>query len=482
MKGDITMKKITSLIALILATLMALTACGGESVELLKFIDDSSNGVDYEGYQVKIYFDNTQYDETTTIFWYDKNTLQGEALLKRISDIKEEINVDIVFNPKYTFSTYQTAAMSGNVDADIFTYSYMNAMQMFANNGFLYPITDFSDYIDLNDTDKYGAANVLEAGMINSVPYAVLPCYWPGYQPLDSYILVYNKDLTIPNGIADFHEFWEAGNWTWDTYEEEFLAKAFVENSNGYIYAMSMVPIQYFSSLLYSNNVQFVTRNDAGENIINPYPDSFITAYEKGAEWATEYKDTICFESGVSSIDNFMAELSMVGLANAGDVTTGTVAYGAKFDYGLMPFPAGPDATYGVWAQYMQRISGLGIAKASEEPTIAAHTLSLLLEPFEEFGGRDGLYDYYNTNVFLTETDTEIYFALMENVRYDYTFWEQEDVGRQVHSEFGTAIKQGIGVSEAMEKFRNTINELVYENIEPNFDYMYENYYYQFDN
>ncbi len=477
-------KRFLAIFLLTIYTITTLAACGGgETVTLLEFIDSSDNKVDYGGYKFNYYSGGgSSYDSTKNILGYDKNTQQGEAMLQRIADIKEEINVEFVFNHAYDHSTYQTAALSGTVNADAFSYDYMNAMQMLANAGFLYPITDFSDYIDLSDTDKYGAANVLEAGMVNSVPYAVLPCFWPGYQPLDSYVLVYNKNLTLPNGITDFHEFWENETWTWDTYETEFLAKAKVQNSNGYIYAMSMVPIQYFSALLYSNNVQFITRNDAGENIINPYPDEFITVYEKGLEWANEYKDTIFFESGVQSIDYFMDELAMVGLAGAGQVTTGTVAYEAKFDYGLMPFPAGPDAPYGVWGQYMQRISGIGIAKTSEEPSIAAHTLSLWFEPFEDFGGRAGLYDYYNTNVFLTETDTEIYFALMENVRYDYTFWEQSDVGRQVHSDFGEAIKQGKGISEAMEKYRNTINELVYENIAPNFDYMYENYYYQFDN
>ncbi len=471
------MKKLFSVIAMILISVMAFSACESTAVELLSFIDEAAGSADYEGYDFTIYFESAQYDPAETIFVYDKNTLQGEALLKRIDDIEKEINVNIGFNTQYTHITYQTAAMSGNVNADAITFGYMNAMLVMANGGFLHPITDFPEYIDLSDTDKYGTAPVLEAAMIDSVPYAVQPCYWPGYQSLDCYILTYNKDLTIPNGIPDFHEFWENETWTWETYEKEFLERAKVERSDGYLYAMSMVPIQYFSSLFYSNDVQLVRKNAAGENVVNPYPDEFVHAYETGLHWATTYKDTICFESGVASIDNFMNEMSMVGLAFASQVTTGAVAYDAKFNYGLMPFPCGPDATYGIWGQYMDRISGLGIAKTSEEPAIAAHTLSLLYEPFEEFGGENGLYDYYNTNIFLTETDTEIFFKLMENVRYDYTFWERSDVGRQVHSDFGTAIKQGIGVSEAMQRHRNTIEEMAYDFVLPNYDYMYENYY-----
>ena len=476
-------KRLFSLLALFISITTLLSACGGESVTLMEFIKDMGATVDYGGYNFKYYFrGGTDYEEDKMILTYDKNSDLGDEMLQRIKDIKDEINVNIVINHSHDHQSYQLSAMGGNLVADAISFSYMNAMQVLAEDGFLYPITDFPDYIDLNDTDKYGAANVLEPAMINSVPYAVLPCFWPGYQPLDSFILVYNKDLTIPNGITDFHEFWENETWTWDTYEKEFLDKAKVETSNGYLYSMAMTDIQYFSALMYSNNVHFVTRNSTGENIINPYPNEFIRAYEKGLEWVNNNKETIHFESGVQSIDCFLNEEAMVGLAGAIEVTTGDVAYKATFQYGLMPFPAGPDATYGVWAQYMQRINGIGISTTSEEPEVAAHTLSLWLEPFEEFGGRDGLYDYYNTTTFITDTDTEVYFALMEHVRYDYTFWDQGDIGREVHSAFGGDIRNGLGIAEAMEKNRNLINEMVYDFIEPNFDYKYENYYYQFDN
>jgi len=478
------MKKPTSIIALTLAMIITLTACGGTNAELLEFIVNTGNDVDYGGYQFKYYLGVVSgYDAEKSIVGYDRNTLQGEAMLKRVSDIKEQINVEMIFDYSYDHQAYQTAAMSGNIDADAITFNHMNAMQSLALSGFLYPITDFSDYIDLNDTDKYGAANVLEAGMINSVPYAVLPCFWPGQQPMDSFILTYNKDLTIPNGITDFHEFWEEKNWTWKTFETEFLDKAYVQKDEGYIYTISTTPIQYFSSLLYANNVQFIKRDkDTGENIVNPYPESFIHAYEKGLDWANRYKDTIFFEDGVQGLYHFMAETSMTGLASAAEVTTGHVSLTATFDYGLMPFPAGPDAPYGVWAQYMQRINGVGIAKVSKEPEIAAHTISLWFEPFEEFGGRDGLYDFYNTYVFLTETDTQIFFELMKHVRYDYTFWNQANAGRKLHEDFGTSIQMGMGISEAMERNRNIVDTMIKEHIEPNFDYMYDNYYYQFDN
>ena len=485
MEGSTTMKKrILSIAALLMCAVIMLTACSGEVVELMEFIDANSTTVDYEGYKFQYYFGGgSQYDETKTVLGYDTNTIQGEAMLKRIADIKKQINVEIVFNPQYAYKQYQTMSMGGTLVADAFSYSQMNAMQVFAQGGFLLPITDFPDYIDLNDTDKYGAANVLEPAMVDSVPYVVLPCYWPGYQPLENYIYCYNKDLFAANGLTDLHEFYENETWTWATYEKEFLARAKVETSDGYMPALSTYPIAYFDMLIYSNNVQFVKKNSNGENVANPYPDEFIQAYEQGLEWVQTYSDTIDITLQMHDTEPFLDGLALSALVSASSVTQGAVAYNeSAFLYGIMPFPSGPNSPYGVWAQLVERISGIGIAVTSIEPNIAAHTLSLWFEPFEEFGGRDGLYDFYNTNTFLTETDTEIFFKLMEHVRYDYTFWDQKDVGREMASSFGTSIKQGIGVSEAMEKNRNIIDQMVYDYILPNFDYMYENYYYQFDN
>ena len=485
MKGYATMKKrVISIAALLLSATIILTACGGDVVELMEFIDSNPSSVDYGGYKFQYYFGgDSSYDATKTVLGYDTNTIQGEAMLKRIDDIKKQLNVEIVLNPQYDYTQYRTMSLGGNLTADAFSYNYMNAMQVFASGGFLHPITEFPDYIDLKDTDKYGAANVLEPAMVNSVPYAVLPCFWPGNQPMEDYVYCYNKDMLSANGLTDLHEFWENETWTWETYEKEFLEKAKIETADGYRPAISTYPIAYFDMLMYSNNVQFVKRNNNGENIANPYPDEFVQAYEQGLDWVQEYPEIVDISLDMHDIDPFLEEMTLSALIKASDVTQGAVAYKeSSFLYGIMPFPAGPNAPYGVWAQVVERIGGIGIAITSIEPNIAAHTLSLWFEPFEEFGGRDGLYDFYNTNTFLSETDTEIFFALMEHVRYDYTFWDQSDVGREVASAFGTSIKQGRGISEAMEKNRNLVDKMVYDYILPNFDYMYDNYYYQFDN
>lgn len=475
------MKKVLAI--LILMSVMFVSACGGDVPQLLDFIDaNAENLIDYEGYKVQWYFSNSNYDDGDKIYSYDRNTVQGEALLKRLNDIEKSINVEFEFITHLDHRDFTLALLGGTAFADILSYSYMNAMQDLAQGGFLYPVTDFPDYIDLTDTDKYGGANVLEAAMINSVPYSVQPCFWPGFEPMGCFLLCYNKNLVLGNGLTDFHEYWENETWTWETFENEFLKNAYVTSGDGYVPALATWPIAYFDMLMYSNNVQFVTRNAAGENVANIYPDSFIQAYEQGLEWVQNYGDIVDISLSLQDTGPFKDGKVMTALVHSDEVVTGGVAYNesANFLYGIMPFPKGPNAPYGVWAQFVERAPGMGISKYSIEPSIAAHTISLLFEPFEEFGGRDGLESFY-FSTFLTETDIEVFFACMEHVRYDYTFWDQSDVGRQVGNDFGVAIKQGKGISEVMERNAPILNEMVYDFILPNFDYMYENYYYQFD-
>ncbi len=472
--------KLKRLALTLLAGLM-LTACSGETVELLNFIDETS-GVDYEGYQC-YFLPRKDYagDPDKYILTYDKNTLQGEAMLKRIDDIKKDINVELIIDVSHDEDSYQISAMSGIVKADLVSIYYMNAMQVLASGGFLYPITDFPEYIDLNETDKYGGANVLEPAMINSVPYAIQPLYWPGFQTADNMILVSNTDILSMNGITNFHEFYENETWTWDTFENELLKKFRVERSEGLLPALSVKESEFFDMMIYSNNVQFVTKNADGSNVANTLPDSFIHAYDKTLEWLATY-DNIDSDNSWVNIDDFLSEDAAVTLAQGATVTQGAIAYKeSSFSYNIMPFPSGPDAPYGKWANFIMSMRGIGISKASVEPTIAAHTLSLMTEPFEDFGGDAGLFEFYSDSIFISETDTKIFFDIADDVRYDYTFWDQADVGRQMAVDFGKAAQLGLSVTEAYEKHRGQLEKMVYDYILPNYDYMYENYYYQFE-
>ena len=465
----------------LLAVLFVLVSCSGQAPELMEFLSTETSGdYDFEGYKYYFYHENIPGAvEELIIYTYDKNTVQGEALLNRVNEIKTKYNAEVIFNQQLNDSQFQMQSMSGVLQADACCFTYLNAMQLFAKNGLLYPITDFSSQIDLSEADKYGDANILEPGMYESVPYVVCPLYWPGYQALDSFILVYNTDLLYPNGITEFHEFYENGTWTWKTFENEFLAKFRVPNNDGgYVPAFAAGYGPLFDMLMYSNGTEFITRNAEGNNVVNLYPQEFVTAYQQGLEWCRDYADVLDVKDGSLYMGYYLLGEAGATLSTAEHVTVGAVAYNPnEFNYHIMPFPCGPDATYGEWAQFVQRAQGFGIPKSSKDPEIAAQILSLLLDPFEELGGEAGLYDFYESMTFPDATDANIFFELMEYTRYDYTFWDKADVGRSMASSFGTAMNQGKSAAEVYDMYKNKIEYMVVECMLPNFDYMYDNYY-----
>ena len=105
----------------------------------------------------------------------------------------------------------------GSGDLDLIYRSVGNDLWFLAEAKALYPITDFPEFIDLNDSDKYGTAGVLEAGMHNGIPYAVQLTYWPGLQGTECFYIAYNRDMFLSMGLTDLHEYYENQTWTWDT-------------------------------------------------------------------------------------------------------------------------------------------------------------------------------------------------------------------------------------------------------------------------
>lgn len=475
------MKKLKSVIASLLS-IMLLSSCAGSGPELLDFIGDTSSKQNFDGYTVKIYQSETDEDERIELFGYNIGSIEEAALKSRIAEIEKDYNITILFNNDFDRESIRLKLSAGDFDADIVYYEGFGAMQDFAKAGFLCPMTDFPDQIDLSDAEKYGGANVLEGAMINSVPYAVQPVQWPGFQALNCFFLVYNSELFAQNGLTDLHEFYENETWTWDTFETELLEKAAslnLQTTDGPMYTLSTHRGNLFSSLVYSNNTQYITKNEAGENVVNPYPTTFVHALEKGLEWGSKYNDTIDLSQGFWEIDDFLMGNALTTLATSEAVTTGGVAYNkyGSFEHRIMPFPVGSDAPYGMWSQYMQRIYGMGIPVSSKEPEIAATVISALFEPLE---GMEDLYEYYSNYTFNTQLDADIYMAAGQFVRYDYTFDGGSDLNRTLSNTFGSALKSGKSAQEIMDSQRNAMVSLIENYMLENYDYMYENYYYQF--
>ena len=465
------MRKIVS--ALMLVVALFITSCTASAPELLEFIKDLGGSVDYGGAKVIIHSENNELNEKETdwqrILSYDTNTQYGEAIMDRIDKIEKNLKVDIVLETDINGAeSMSLRLMSGSYIADLVNYTSMGGMQSFAAGRLLYPITDFSDHIDLSETWKYGDANVLEGGMINSVPYSVQPVSWPNWQAVGISSVIYNLEIMAENSITDPHEFWETENWYWDVFEDTYLKGVTLSKEGQWL--MSASEKLYYYALAYSNDLQYVKVASDGSYIVDSRPQALTEVLQTGTQWYADYKDKIeLFDEYWTheEFDNGNAFMT---------ISSPTLAATESFiECGLMPFPCGPSCEYGVWSQAFDRIQGFGISRYSPNPEVSAHVLSELFEPFDEYIGP--IEDYYREMVFMTELDAEIFLEMIEDARYDYTFNGGSDLMRGVNNNFSSAMVAGRSPGEILDANSNSVQSIIEKHALPNYDYMYKNFY-----
>lgn len=454
---------IKKMILLVLAVLF-LASCSQQPVELLDFIGNQDDFViKYNGHVLKMYQDSDP--EDVVIVFPDNNSPQSDALLTRIKDIENKYDLVIERTNKGSDDTiehYIRAIGSNATDVELLFRDNGKSTWFWAEAGVCIPFTEFPDIIDLSDTDKYGTPGVLEAAMIDGKPITVQPGYWPGYQSFECFYMVYNQDMAGALGLTDLHEYYENETWTWDTMLKYFDdAVIGITNEDQILFTAHSGYI--LNTMLYSNGFDYVDIVD-GEPVFNLFADSCLNALEFFKELDSRYGDRVDIGTTRWNIDKFVDERTLTAMAIAQDVVTGQIAYDIDFAYGLMPFPCGPDGTYGEWAQSVTRASGFNIPVTVDDPDMVARVVSEFCEPFEEFGGdKQGLIDYYSTAILPSEIDGEIYFAVEGGTRYDY-----DDVGI-------ISLFQGIALDlrnaspmEVLQSSYNKIYDRYVEYIEPN--------------
>lgn len=458
-------------LAAILMTLVLLTSCSGQAVELMDFIGENEGEfLGYGGVTIVIAQPD---DSETSIFSYAINdTIQSDALIKRIKTVESDLDLKLELTNK-GMSTYPdyyiNAALSDNMSIDMVFRDGGASAWPLAEVGVLYPINEFPEYIDLSDTDKYGTPGVLESVMFDGVPYAVQPTYWPGFQGTESFLVCYNIDMVKSLGLTDLHEYYENETWTWDTFTNVMNSAQNIIRDDELLFTGHSGRL--LNTVLFANGHNFVDVVN-GELEFNIQKDDAVTALEFYQSLVTGYEEKVRISNDRWLITEFISGKALMALSTARDVTTGDIAYQADFEYGLMPFPSGPDATYGEWAQTVTRTRGFSIFKSSSEPEICAHVISEMFEPFEEFGGsRESLIEYYAESVFINPIDAEIYFAVDKNVRFDY-----DDFGIISLFEGMSSELKSKSVAETLQKYEPRILDIYEKYMKPNLEgYMLEN-------
>ena len=274
-------------------------------------------------------------------------------------------------------------------------------------------------------------------------------------------------------GLYNPQEHLEKKDWTWETFEK-VLKDFYIPNGETTKPTLSAPQRAMVQLSFYSNDVRFADYID-GVLQTDIYSDKCINAVNWVQKLYNEYApDIITTKAGDGywDVSKFVNQEVLMDVISGGEAVNGNIQYLADFSFGLMPFPSGPDCEYGRWVHYFEGIAGFAVPINANEPEYAAHIISGLFEPFEDYGGADGLSDYYNRNVFSNPIDTELYLNAGKYARYIY--WPVG--GLDFTNNISTNLKSK-SAKQLIETYGPSYEKVIEKYIMPNFNYLNEHMY-----
>lgn len=460
------MKKI--LISVFLLFLLLFTASCNAVEEIVPEYDSAeSASFDFSGTDF-IYLT----EELDAFIGIKQGTFLYDCAMQRIKDIEDRFNCNITVehapNTASHYNNCRAMIISGMSPADIMDFRSSNTTASLAYGGCLYPLTEVHDIIQYEDSFKYGSASVLECAMYKGIPYAVQPASWPGFPDAQCFFLTYNKDKVASKGLVDLQEYYENKTWTWANFED-VLDSYTSEDAGDPYYALATHAKAIVNMTLFSNGVKFADYID-GTIQTDLHQPKVVNAITWLQSVYSNHRKSI-LDIDYWSLVEFIGGRSLMTFVSGAQAYNSDIQYDCDFTFGLMPFPCGPDAVYGEWANWREELYGVCMPITVAEPEATAHIIAELCEPFPEFGtNTQELQDYYANNVFSSDTDAEIFFDVGKYGRYIY--WQVGGLNftNGVIDNFASKTAQQI-----VDSYASSMDEVIEDYIKPNFEnYMYE--------
>ncbi len=279
-------RKIVSL-CLCLLFLFSTISCAQQSEEIfdLDFSSGGQNKVDFEGRKFKYLFDPVMNWAVTassdSFLGYSFNTNFADAAIKRVKDMEQEYNCVFTVETRSGVHDYIKAPiLSGAYVADIIS----GISDMIGDNcrlGTFVGMSQLSDYINIEDTYKWGESPFLETMYYQNDLYGLVPAAWPELTHINfGYPIVFNGGIFAEYGLGDPREYVENKQWTWDKFEE-VVESAYIKEGNevihyGFMGASSVIAEMY----LYSNGASVISLDADGKPYFSAYDPNGIKAMD----------------------------------------------------------------------------------------------------------------------------------------------------------------------------------------------------------
>lgn len=246
-------------IALIAAILMFVTACSGEAPELLDFIGQSTGEVNFEGMIFRI-FNDGDHDLRYIDEGSNAATLRHEKLMARLDEVEKKYNCTIITHAGEE-TEFPLAYASGIPFADFVNLRLKDSYPMYIA-GYFIPVNDIST-IDLY-SGKYGSEALINTFTFNGDTVAFHPTQW-GQGPVGfSDGMVYNPEILSQINMPTPHEYYEQGEWNWDTLEQMGRASISISTDDYPVY-LSPSNDYFFRMLVLSNGGEYIKEDENGK-------------------------------------------------------------------------------------------------------------------------------------------------------------------------------------------------------------------------
>ncbi|MDF2685800.1 MAG: hypothetical protein K0S55_981 [Clostridia bacterium] len=401
-------------------------------------------------------------------------SVMGDNLLEHYKKIEEKCNCKIVFGEPLAshVSFLQQATLTGDKVADILDAPLYDAVTMYKAEY----LKSLTEVIDDPYSGKYGTKSQLEAVTIPKKDGADIfgfrAAYWGIPAPTFRHAVYFNPAVLKNFNQPDPFELIERKNWVWSTFEEICLAVASEgtdsTDTSDDTYGTAYNPTFFHFPLaaILSNGVKLVYLDEETglykSGMDNP---AIIEALQWGQDLVKKGACRIISGSLKDGItDNVIAQFYqgqsafLVEYSVHGATDKQSLSYNMD-EFSWIPFPVGPNGTYGSWASAVSWIDRYFVLPVNGDSDVLRQLLPLLLEPFEGLSENDWRETFANNTFFNTESE-KWFFDMYDNAENDFyfalpTFYNGSAINQIMK---GTKTPQE-GITAIMEKSQKEVDD-----------------------
>ena len=344
--------------ALTVLMLVSLVACdnGGSTADATPTPTPSQDGPTVGGNFTKpgeVYsFYSWQYTSDNP---YSGDDERSQQMRQRVEGIQDKYGITIEFITSSSGaleSAYQglpeiTGMKEGGLHTMMSTYLYNNLP-----GACLTPLSDHKDVYDLDNENKFNVYSQYDLCEYNDKLWYFIPIEIGIHFECGGNCMVFNKKLVEAAGFKadDIYAMVENKTWTWDKFEE--ILQAVNDPTNGVIAIERAESALFMWSLANANGTEFV-RLETLEN--GQKQDTFVYYGDKGDRLMAAYDEFIKLANTLKVMDtkyyggtdtaplNHFKHQQSVFFFNGYSSNPLKDIATAEFEYGLVPWPIGPD-------------------------------------------------------------------------------------------------------------------------------------------